>query len=288
MAALAAAPLVGGCKKARGDDFDRYRVGERLEAPGAAPRVQLRYRPTPGADAVYQLKAWRRSGLGRVRARMHLRVALHLGDLQKDPSFALRLLTVLALSPEPEGDGLDLGPAHRVLGGQIGPRGALGGLEASRDLPSPVNLVLLAPLLLPSYPEGAVGPGARWVVHRRVTWSKEQSADPLVRRPRFHGRTQLLLDRRYTLAKHTQQGDHHLEELTLSIAGRLRSRTETLGHVTSHEGKLKGSGTVVVDRAAGLPEKVTLSLSGKYALLGDDQRKSVTETVGITLIRERE
>ncbi len=282
---------LAACSKARGDDFSKFRPVEKLETPGATPRVTLRYRPTPGEDAVYQLSATRSTKAGasakKNASRLRLRVALHLSDKAKDRSFQLRLLNVLRLEPSPPDNAPEVGPAHVLLQGLFGPRGSLDRLEASNDLALPVNLTLLSPMLLPTYPTAAVGAGAKWRIARRYGWSRQQAADSLTQRPGFHGRTDLLLRQRTTLTRFTTQKERAQAVLTTTIQGQLRSHTFTLGHHTQHEGTATGTVHATVDRTTGLPESVILELKGIYQLRANDASTKTEERLRITLTRER-
>jgi hypothetical protein len=282
------------CSKAHGDAFSRFDPEQKLETPGAAPRQPLRYRRPSGQDLVYQLAATREGGAAgprkgkssAPRARLRLRVALGFGR-GGDPTFRMRLLNVLRLEPAPPQAAPQIGPTHVLLEGTLGPRGALDRLRDSPDLPTPVNLALVAPLLLPAYPQAEVGPGARWRVARRFGWHRNQPADTLLQRAGYHGRTDLLLHRRYHYEKTRQAEDRTLVVLTAKVRGRLRSRTRTLGHRLRSQGRLEGSLEASVDRATGLPEKVTVSLQGRYTLQADDLESKARERLTLELTRER-
>lgn len=279
---------LGDCSKARGDEFSRFRPEEKLLAEGAAPRQALRYRPLPGRDLVYQLTATRRTDNNRPRSRMRLRVALTFPPEGQSTTFALRLLTVLRLEPEPPAGAADLGPTHLLLGGALGPRGALERLEASEELPSPINLSLLAPLLLPTYPEASVGIGGKWHSSRRFSWSHKVAPDRLLGRlGSFDGRSEVLLDRHFTLAREDPQGDAPLLHLEGTAQARLRSRTVTLSHATRHEGTAQASLAIAVDKATCLPESAKITLKGTYTLEAAGKKRKAEETIEVTLTRER-
>lgn len=279
---------LGDCSKARGDDFSRFQGKEALESPGAAPRRTLRYRPTPGRDAVYQLHATRATDGARPRARMRLRVALTFPPDGQASSFKLRLLSLLRLEPEPPLGAPELGPTHVLLEGALGPRGALERLEESPELMGPVNLTLFAPLLLTTYPEAAVGVGGVWRISRKLSWARQQAADRLLARiGSFDGRTDVLLTTAYKVAKERVEGDLALVDLEGKIEARLRSRTETLSHTTHHEGTAQGTVRATVDRTTGLPETVRISLKGSYQLRANDRTRTAAETIEVTLTRER-
>lgn len=276
-----------GCSKARGDDFSRFRASEELLETGKDPRKTLRYRPTPGKDVVYQLKATRRAGANKLPSRMGLRVALTFPSQDETTQFGLRLLTVLRLDPTPHLGLPDPGPTHLLLGGRLGPRGALDRLEESTELQAPVNLTLLAPLLLTTFPEAAVGVGAVWKVSRRLDWSRREGADRLLgRNSGFDGHTEVILATRYTLVRESTPGDDTLVHLEGATEARIRSRTTTLSHTTLHDGTAKGTVWATLDRGTGLPESVTVSLDGTYRLRADDQTSKVTERIQVSLTRE--
>jgi hypothetical protein len=279
---------LGDCSKARGDDFSRFRGAEALITPGAAPRRNLRYRPTPGRDAVYQLVATRTTDAKRPRARMRLRVALTFPPDGQATAFKLRLLSLLRLEPEPPMGAPELGPTHVLLQGALGPRGSLDRLEESAEVMTPVNLTLLAPLLLPTYPDAAVGVGGAWRVSRKLTWGRQQAADRLLARTgSFDGRSTVLLTTQHKLIKEQTVGDLAQVVLEGQVEARLRSRTATLSHVTHHDGTAQGSVQTTVDRTTGLPESVRVSLKGRYSLRANDRTRTVEEAIEVTLTRER-
>lgn len=279
---------LGDCSKARGDDFSRFRPAEALLSPGKDPRISLRYRPVPGRDPVYQLLATRRTDTGRTQGRMRLRVALVFPNEGQATTFSLRLLTILRLDPEPLGGAPDLGPTHVLLQGALGPRGSLERLEESTELRPPVNLTLIAPLLLPAYPDAKVGVGGSWRTSRRYGWSRRQAPDRLLARyGAFDGQTDILVDTRYTLAKEETSGDTPLVHIEGVAQTRLRSRTTTLSHHTAHEGTAQAKIVSSIDRATGLPEASQVSLEGTYTVRANDRDHRVTETIEVKLTRER-
>jgi hypothetical protein len=275
------------CSKARGDAFSSFHPEEKLEAPGRKPRRALRYQPARGQDVVYQLSATRKGGPDAPRARMRLRVALGFGSSPPARSFRLRLLNVLRLEPIPDRAQPQVGPTHVLLGGTLGPRGALARLEDSADVPTPVNLALVAPLLLPAYPQAAVGPEASWRVARRFGWRRDQAADTMLQRTGYHSRTDLLLHRHYRYEKRRRAGELDQTVLSASFHGRLRNRTRTLGHRLGTQGRIRGTLKATVDRATGMPESVSVSLQGRYTLQRDGLKSKARETITLSLVRER-
>jgi hypothetical protein len=219
---------------------------------------------------------------------MRLRVALTFPAEGQSTTFALRLLTLLQLEPEPPAGAPDLGPTHLLLHGSLGPRGTLDRLEEGHELPSPVNLTLLAPLVFPLYPESKVGVGGSWQSSRRFSWSHELAPDRLIgRMAGFEGRSETLLERRYTWSREDKQDDTILARLEGKAEARLRSSTRTLSHFTRHEGSAKATMAIAVDRSTGLPETAKISLTGSYDLEASGAKRKVQETLELTLTRER-
>ncbi len=272
------------CSKSRADDFSRFRPMESLVATGAAPRTDLRYRPVAGEDTVYQLSAHRRCLELGVRARMRLGVALRVSTRPEGGGrFMLRLISVERMTPPPPGGIPELGPAYVLLQGALGPRGGLADLQDGDKVPSPINLSLAMPLLLPRLPHKPVGVGARWESATRLRWSRSQAADSLVSQPGVHSSVEVLLKGSYSLRSRTAAGRPVVDA---NLTYRLRSRTRALSHATHHQGEGKATGRYELDPVSGLVTSARVSLKGEYGLRANDKTRRITETVDLTFAQK--
>lgn len=278
--ALAAA----GCSKSRADDFSRFKSAASLQSAGVAPHVQLRYRPVAREDVVFSLLVNRQCPSLGLKAKMRLRVAFKVDTLSGGGgSFVLRLIALQRLDPPPAGGLPELGPAYVLLQGRMGPRGRLTEIQDSDKLPSPVNLALALPLLLPQLPDRAVGVGAKWRASGKQRWKRGQSADSLTNQPGFKGSTEVLLHSAYELTRR-QGGSQPVIRGKLRF--KLRSHTRTLSHVTHHRGEGTATARYVVNPADGLPVRAVVDLQGTYKLRANDRTISVKETIKLTFKRE--
>jgi len=273
-----------GCSKSRADDFSRFKQTASLQSKGSAPRAQLRYRPVAGEDVAYQLVVSRECPALKLRAKMRLRVALKVDTVSGGGgSIVLRLIALQRLDPPPAGGLPELGPAYVLLQGRLGPRGRLTEIQDSDKLPSPVNLALALPLLLPHLPDPAVGIGAQWRTSGKQGWKRGQAADSLTNQPGFHGSTEVLLHSTYKLTAREDgkrpviQGEHKFQ---------LRSHTRTLSHVTHHRGHGKATARYVVNPADGLPVHAQVTLKGTYKLRANDKTLPIKETITLTFKRD--
>lgn len=270
----------GGCSKSRADDFSKFKPSTSLQAAGAAPRTQLRYRPIAAQDVTYQLVVSRRCPALGFKSKMRLRVALKVDTVSGGGgSFVLRFISLQRLDPPPPGGLPELGPAYVLLQGRLGPRGRLTEIQDSDKLPSPVNLALALPLLLPRLPDQAVGVGARWRASSKQVWRRAQSVDALTNQPGFKGSTDVLLHGAYKLTG-------RLDAKRLVIQGeltfKLRSHTRTLSHDTHHRGQGKATARYVLDPVTGLPVYAKVTLVGTYKLHANDKTVPVKETIDLT------
>lgn len=269
-----------GCSKSRADDFSRFKRSDSLQAAGAAPRVRLRYRPAAGKDVAYQLVVSRRCPALNLKAKMRLRVALKVDTVSGGGgSFVLRLISLQRLDPPPAGGMPELGPAYVLLQGRLGPRGRMTEIQDNDRLPSPVNLALALPLLLPRLPDQAVGVGARWRASGKQGWKRTQSPDALTNLPGFSGSTDVLLNSAYKLAA---PKDANRPVILGDLTFKLRSHTRTLSHVTHHQGQGKATARYVLDPATGLPVHAQVTLQGTYKLHANDKTTGVKETIELT------
>lgn len=272
-----------GCSKSRADEFSRFQASAAVQSAGKGPLKTLRYRATAGQEVLYQLVASRRSPELRASAKMRLRVAFGFPTAGPSGAFRIRLLSILRLDPPPPGGPTEPDPTQVLLQGMLGPRGQLSEVSSDGDLPSPVNLALLAPLLLPPLPKAAVGAGARWRDARRHTWRRQRSGDSLTSQTGFDSTSELLLRGTY----HFEKIRTHVAVVTGDITAKLRNRTRTLGHTAAQHGSAKATARYELELATGLPELVQLTLNGSYQLKTDDQSRKVTEVIQVRLIRER-
>jgi hypothetical protein len=270
----------GGCSKSRADDFSKFKPSESVQSPGAAPQRQLRYRPVAGRDVTYQLTVNRQCPALGLKAKMRLRVALKVESRSTGGgAFVLRFVSLQRLEPLPPGGLPDLGPAYVLLRGQLGPRGRLTEIQDSDRLPTPVNLALALPLLLPRLPNPGVGIGASWRASSKLGWKRTQSADSLTNQPGFSGSTDVLLRSTY---KRTADTDTKQPVILGDLTFRLRSHTRALSHTSRHRGKGKASARYVLDPATSLPVHAKVTLQGTYKLHADDKTAPIKETLELT------
>jgi len=273
-----------GCSKSRADDFSRFKRTDSLQAAGTAPRAKLRYRPAAGKDVTYHLAVTRRCPALKLTAKMRLRVALKVSTVTGGGgSFVLRLVSVGRLSPLPPGGMPELGPAYVLVQGRLGPRGIVTEIQDSDNLPSPVNLALALPLVLPRLPDQAVGVGARWRASGKVGWKRTQSADSLTNQPGFSGSTDVLLTGAYKL---TARQEANRPVILGDLSFKLRSRTRTLSHDTHHRGQGKATARYVLDPTTGLPVHAKVTLGGTYDLHANDKTTAIKETIDLTFWRD--
>ncbi len=270
----------GGCSKSRADDFSKFKPSESLQSPGATPRTQLRYRPPAGQDVTYQLIVNRQCQALGLQAKMRLRVALKVDTLSSGGgSFVLRLISLQRLQPLPPGGLPELGPAYVLLQGRIGPRGRLTEIQDGDRLPTPVNLALVLPLLLPRLPESSVGIGATWRTSAKQGWKRVHSADALTSQPGFNGSTEVLLHSAYKL---TALQNANQPVLQGDLRFKLRSRTRALSHGFHHRGQGKATARYVLDPTTSLPVHAKVTLQGTYKLHANDKTAPIKETIELT------
>ncbi len=269
-----------GCSKSKADEYSRFKGSSSVQATGAAPHTQLRYRPVAGEDVTYSLEVKRQCAALGLKAKMRLSVALKMDTLSGGGgTFVLRLVSVDRLDPPPPGGLPELGPAYVLLQGRLGPRGDISDLQDSDKLPSPVNLALVLPLLLPRLPDKAVGIGAKWTASGKHGWTRHQSADSLTNQAGFKGSTDVLLKAAYQLTARTAP---KRPVVTGELTFKLRSRTRTLSHLTHHTGSGKAKARYVLDPASGLPVHAKITLDGTYKLRANDKTRPVKETIELT------
>lgn len=272
--------VAGGCSKSRADKFSRFTATDSVEGTGAAPRGEMRYRPTAGEDVTYQLVVSRHCPALGQKAKMRLRVALKVETVTGGGgSFVLRLVAIQRMDPPPPGGLPELGPAYVLLQGRLGPRGRITALQDSDKLPSPVNLSLVLPLLLPRLPKPAVGIGARWKASSRQRWTRSVSADALTNQSGFKGSSEVLLQGTYQL---TARQEPKRPVLQGDLSFTLRSRTHTLSHVTHHGGQGKAKARYVLDPDSNLPVHAHVTLEGTYKLHANDKTVPIKETIELT------
>ncbi len=272
----------GGCSKSRADDYSKFKPSDSLQTPGAAPRRQLRYRPVAGEDVTYQLAVNRQCPALGLKAKMRLRVALKVEPRSGGGgSFLLRHISLQRLDPLPPGGLPALGPAYVLLRGQLGPRGRLTEIQDSDKLPTPVNLALAMPLLLPRLPDQAVGIGATWRTSSKLGWQRAQTADSLTNQPGFKGSTDVLLRGTYQLIARpgSQQPKANQPVIQGDLSFKLRSHSVALSHVTHHRGQGKVTARYVLDPTTGLPVHAKVTLVGTYKLHANDKSAPVKETI---------
>jgi hypothetical protein len=273
------------CGSKRPDAFAAFKTGERLENPGQAPRRSLRM-TVPSPEAIPYVLTVERSAPGSsVTGLLRSRVALGVSPRGEGSiGLQLRLLEVIRVLPRPAAGLADPPPEHAFLSGTVDGRGRLSDLEDVEGLPGPANLALLAPLLLPRYPEAAVGAGATWEVRTRHRWSRRRAGDALTGQAPFQSDVQALLTIRYRLESLTG-ADRAVLSATAQL--RLRGVTEALSHRANFQGTGEATMKWQLALPAGLPDTAELTLKGDHALDADLRRRQVAEKLTISLGKER-
>jgi hypothetical protein len=284
-APLVAILLLTACGGKRPDDFAAFETGERLENPGQAPRRSLRV-TVPSPEAIpYVLTVERSAPGGSVTGLLRSRVALGVSPRgEGSTGLQLRLLEVIRVLPRPAGGLADPPPEHAFLSGTMDGRGRLTDLEDVEGLPGPANLALLAPLLLPRFPDGVVGTGATWEVRARHQWSRRRAGDALTGTAPYRSDLQALLTIRYRLESLTG-ADRAVLSATARI--RLRGKTEALSHRADFQGNGEATMKWQLGLPSGLPETTELTLKEDYSLDADLRRRKAAEKLTISLGRER-
>lgn len=278
--------LVASCGKPSPDAFARFKTGETVERPGQAPRLSLRY-AAPGPEAIpYVLTAERRKTQDGPVGLLRARVALGLSPRPEDQiGLQVRLLELMRLDPRPSAAPLDLAPEAVLLQATLDPRGALADVEDADGLPGPVNLALVAPLLLPRLPAAEVGAGAAWTVRTRQHWTRKRSGDQLTGQAPYRSLQESLLTIGYTLESLTPARDRAV--ITARAQLQLRGDTEALSHQVRVSGTAEATARWTVSLPGGLPDTAEITLKGSYRVVADGRHRDVTERITLGLSRER-